>query len=611
MSERRDSVYAFGPFRLDARQRLLFRGSEVVSLTPKAAETLLALVAQHGQVVDKGELMKLVWPDTFVEEGGLARNISLLRKTLGDDVDGANYIETIPKRGYRFVAPVSEAPTKDASVPPSPPSPAEPAPFQRRRRWLVPVLAVLLAAVPAVLFWLLRTRDDGSSVKSVTVLPLRNLSGDPAQEYFSEAITEELITDLAKIGGLQVIRVERDPRDYGPARHVVRGAVVRSGSRFRVDVQLVDTRTRTVVWTDLYERDQRDVLDVQADLARRIAREIRVTLTLRDEKLLTRSRKVDPEAYNAYSQGRYFWNRRTEESLRKSIGWFEQAIEKDPTYAPAHAGLADAYALLGSNGYDSLPPGTAMPAAKSHALKALAIEPTLADAHTTLGYVHLVYDWNLAEAEKEFRRALDLNRSYAIAHQWYAHYFIAAADLGKASAEMQRAVELAPDSLAIRVGLGWCAYYSRDYDRALAIFRSALERDPTFALAHQTLGMTYEQKKMYPEALDELGKAVALGGASPSAVAALGHAYASAGRAGEARDQLARLEALARQRYVPPLYLAWVHLGLGEHDQALEWLRKAYEEHSEYLIYFDAAPAFDGLRHDSRILQFRPFRRDL
>ncbi|MGC9969808.1 MAG: tetratricopeptide repeat protein [Bryobacteraceae bacterium] len=594
MPEQPKRIYEFGPFRFDADDHLLLRAGEVVPLAPKAADTLLALLAHRGHVLEKGELMKIVWPDTFVEEGGLARNISILRKVLGEE-----YIETIPKRGYRFVAPASEISGEAALAPPR---------RSKRRLWAAGVIGAAVALlVVAGWFWI-----AASASASLAVLPLKNLSNDPAQDYFSEGMTEALITNLAKIRTLRVIARNSVMRFQGPAVRlvdvgrdlgvgaVVEGTVLRSGDRVRINARLIDVKTGRLLWADSYERDLRDVLALQSEVAGAIAHEVRVKMTPQEQESLARSRPVDREAYHAYLKGRYLWNKRTQAALLEAIGFFQQAIDKDPSYALACAGLADTYALLGSNAYDALPPAKAMPLAKTAAMQALKIDQDLAEGHASLAYARLSYDWDLPGAEKEFRRAIELNPGYATAHHWYSHYYLAAGKLDKALAEMNKARELDPLSLVINVGAGWCYYYSRQYDRAIEAYRRTLELEPGFALAHQTLGMAYEQKGLHREAIAEFTQAVALSGASASTVAGLGHAYAAAGQRAKAEEQLARLREIAREKYVPALYFTSLYAGLGDRDQALEWLRKAVEERSDYLIYYKVDPTFDALRRDPR-----------
>lgn len=594
-------VYEFGPFRIDPRERVLRRGEEAVALAPKAVETLLALIERRDRFVGKAELMKLVWPDAFVEETGLARNISVVRKALGDDPEGSQYIETVPKRGYRFVAQVREAGAGEAAAQTA----------GARRRWLWTAAALLAAGAAGLLVWKYAAgRPAAAPMRSIAVLPFRNLSHDPAQDYFAEGMAEVLTLDLARIERLRVIApasAARYRNSSAPlsetARRlrvegIVQGTAQMAGGRVRVTAQLTDTRTGAVLWGQSYERDLRDVFALQSELARAIARGVRAGAGAGGSE--ERPGRVAPEAWHAYLKGRYFWNKRTEEGLRQAVRQFEQAIAADAGYAPGHAGLADALALLGSNGYDAMPPREAMPAAKAAALRALELDDSLAEAHASLAYVHLSYEWDLPAAEKEFRRAIELNPGYATAHHWFGHYYLAAGKPDQALLEMRRALDLDPLSLPINTGVGWCLYFAGLTDRAIAQYREALSLDAGFALAHQVLGVACERKGWHDQAIGELRQAVELSGESPSAVAALAHAYASAGRRKEAAEEIARLTRASGKRYVPAAYLAAAWAGLGDLNRAGEWFRKAVAERSEYLIYFRHDPAFRHLVKDKR-----------
>jgi len=608
MTNSEKHLYEFGPFRIDNVERLLLCGSEKIPLTPKAADTLLVLVANSGRVIEKDELIKSVWPDTFVEEGALARNVSALRKALGDGIEDFRYIETIPKRGYRFVASVKEVTpsTEKRSIEIAGKTPSS----RRLTPWIIGAAVLVVAAILAFLWRQSHTRPV---IRSLAVLPLNNPSNDPAQEYFADGMTEELINSLAKIEALKVISrtsamtykgVKNKPLPQ-IARElsvdaIVEGSVLQSGNRVRITVQVFEGRTERQLWAQSYEEDLRDVLALQGQVASAIAREIRVQLTPQEKQRLTRSRQVDPEAYLAYSYGRYWWNKRTPEDLQKGIEYFQNAIAKDPSYAPAYAGLADAYGLLGSIGADVLPPSEVMPKAKKAALEAVKLDDNLAEGHTSLAYVKLSYDWDMAGAEREFKRAIDLNPGYATAHHWYAHYFLANAQPEQALTEMRRARVLDPLSLSINVGLGWCLYHAHRYDDAIQQYRSTLEIDPNFSLAHATLGMAYVQKHTYAEALAEFNKALALPGSHAFALANIARAYALSGKPTEARKVLRELERSARQQYVPAMYVAAVYAALGESDPSVQWIEKAFEERSDYMIYLRTEPSVDGLRSDAR-----------
>ena len=593
--------YQFGPFRLDTGDRLLFKSGELVPLPPKAMGTLLALVANHGRVVEKDELLKTVWPDTFVEEGGLARNISMLRKALGDAGEDAAYIETIPKRGYRFVG--------DIAAPPPPPAPP---PRRNYRRVAVAISVLVILAIAATVLWrAAESRRTIHAVRSIAVLPLKNLSNDPSQKYLSESMTEVLTDALARVRGLHVIPASAvRGRGDVPLQELVKGlradaaiegAVLRSGNRVRVTVQLVDARTGWVLWPAEYNRDFGDVLALEAELAESIAREVNLTVA---PPAVPRGSNAD--AAEAYLRGRYCWNRRTEEGLRQAVSYFGEAVQKDPKYAAAYAGLADSYALLGSNGCDAIPPREAMPQARAAAEKALELDPNLAEAVTTLGYVALAYDWDLKVAEARFRRAVELNPAYPTAHHWYGHYWLAAGRPDKALEEMTRAQKLRPDSLPIMLGVGWANYFAGNYDAAIAQYRKALDMDPNFALGRQTLGLAFERKGMHTEALAELERAVALSGGTPSAVAGLGAAYAASGDRRRAGEQLEKLRAASTRRYVPAIIFASLYLAMNDCPQLAAALRQAVQERSEYVIYVHADPSFRPFLDDPRFSGILP-----
>lgn len=613
MSNTEKHLYEFGPYRIDSAERRLQRDGETIPITPKATDTLLALVANAGRVLEKDELIKIVWPDTFVEEGALARNISALRKALGDDAESSQYVETIPKRGYRFVAPVTDV----SAIPPTEPSapPIDRVSRPRFRRWLALAAAALLVAAAALSYFGLSRRRAArpARIASLAVLPLSNPSNDPAQEYFADGMTEELINSLAKIESLRVIS-RTSAMTYKGVRNkslpqiarelkvdaIVEGSVLQSGNRVRITVELFEARTERQLWAQSYEQDLRDVLALQSQVASAIAREIQVKLTPREEQRLAQSRQVDPQAYLAYSYGRYCWNKRTPEDFEKGIEYFQRAIASDPNYAPAYAGLADAYSLLGSIGADVRPPNEVMPKAREAALKAVSLDDKLAEGHTSLAYVKLSWEWDLPGAEHEFRRAIDLNPGYATAHHWYAHYFLARAQPDKALAEVRRAQALDPLSFSINVGLGWCLYHARRYDDAIAQYRATLEIDPNFSLAHCTLGMAYTQKQLYPEALAEFNKALALPGSRSLALANIARTSALSGDQASARKVLAQLENSAREQYIPAIYIASIYAALGDINHTIRWIQKAYEERSDYMVYLRTEPSVDAFRSDKR-----------
>jgi DNA-binding winged helix-turn-helix (wHTH) protein/TolB-like protein/Tfp pilus assembly protein PilF len=597
--------YEFGQYRIDTGERLLRRGDELISLPPKVSDTLLALVRSAGRMVDKGDLMKAVWPDTFVEEGALTRNISLIRKTLGDMGDEAAYIETIPRRGYRFVAPVRTFVVEPAGVA----AQTRPSSSRPTLKWIALAGILLLAGIGAIAKFVVGNIDTrplaplAAPANTLAVLPFRSVEKDVSeQDYFADGMTQALITRLAnlrnlrlvsfisEVGGGQDTNAWAEIRRNRSINRVLTGSVLRSGGRIRIDAQLIDPATRAVHWANSYERSMEDVLALESAVAEAIASEIQVNITAGDRERLRHQRQAKPEALDAYLRGRYFWNRRTEDGLRRAAQYFQQAIATDPTYALAYSGLADSYSLLGSVGTDGMPPNRAMPLAKSAAQKALELDPDLAEGHISLAYVKLSYDWDLAGASREFSRALELNPSSATARHWYSHYFMAAGDLGQATEQMREALRLEPLSPSINIGVGWCLYYSRQYDQAIEQFRSVAEIDPSLPLAHQTLGMAYQQKGLFDLAIEEYKRAAAFSSNSPASVAALASAYATVGKVAEARQELGKLEEMSRTRYVPAFYFATVHYAMGDLAKTFEWGWRAIGERCDYLMYLGVEP---------------------
>jgi TolB-like protein/Tfp pilus assembly protein PilF len=564
MKQPEKHLYEFGPFRIEQGERLLRRGTEVIPLAPKAIETLLVLASSGGRIVEKEELIQRVWPDTFVEEGGLARNISLLRRVLGEGSADHQYIETIPRRGYRFVAPVSEASHEQA---------------------------------PA---------------GSLAVLPLANLSNDPAQDFFADGMTDELISYLMKLEALRVSSrtsvmaykgVSKPLRQIAQeldARWVVEGTVLHFAGRVRITARLIDGVTEKHLWAETYEKDMRDVLALQSAVAGDIARAIRVKVSSPEKARLAQFRPVHPEAYQDYLRGRYFWNNRTADGLKRAREYFRQAIAKDPTYAPAHSGLADAYAVLGSTGYDVMPPREAMPLAKAAAANALQIDDALAEAHAALGYVTLVYDWDWRGAERALRRAIELNPGYASAHQWQGELLMGLNRPEEATQAFRRALDLDPLSIPCNLGLGWSYYFSHQYDLAIEQYRKTLEIAPNVPMALYGLGLSYHHKRLPEQGSIEFERALTFFRGEAAAVMLMGVAHALAGNRESALKDLAQLHDLSRQKYVPAVYSAFIYVAMNDLDHAFEYLHKACDERSSYMIFLNVQPSFESLRSDPR-----------
>lgn len=602
-------VYHFGPFVLDGPKRRLLRDGEVVRLTPKAFETLLALVEVRGNTIEKDELRKRVWGDTVVEDNNLNQSITALRKALGDSRNESQYIATIPGQGYRFVADVREE-TPDGPV--APPVVAETPAARVRRPWLIVFgVAVLALVVLGLISWTRRAEPERLKITSVMVLPLENLSGDPSQEYFADGMTDALIGDLARINGLRVISRTSSMHYKGKTKPlpdiarelkvdgVVEGTVQRSGDRVLVRAQLIHAASDTHLWVQTYERDVKDVLTMQSEIAQAIAREVQAKTSSNPPPAIAQ-RPVRPKAFDEYLQGRYlYWNKRTEENLTKAIEHFQNAIKEDPEYALPYVGLADCYYAMGTVQVGSIRPLDARKRGEEAATKALALDSNLAEAHSSLGYVHH-FNWNWDAAEQSFKRALELNPNYANAHNLYANLLMAKGSIEESIAASNRARELDPFSLAISVQRGFLLENARRYDEAIEQLRSVLAMDPNHYQAYWMLSHTYAASGRFAEAVAAAEKATALSDRAPGALGILGLVYGLAGRRDDATKILNELLELNKQRYVTPAALVNVYIGLGDKERALLWLEKAYEERSNYVAYLNVFPIVDPLRSDPR-----------
>jgi TolB-like protein/Flp pilus assembly protein TadD len=446
------------------------------------------------------------------------------------------------------------------------------------------------------------------------VLPLKNLSGDPGQEYLADGMTEALIGELGKISALRrVISSTSVMRYKGMDKSlpeiakelnvsaVVEGSVMLVGKQVRVMAQLIEARKDRLIWTDSYERDLHNILALQRELARVIAKEIKVAVTPEEQARLAEARPVNPEAYQLYLKGRYLWNKRTGEDLKKALEYFEQAIEKDPDYALAYAGLADLYFILPS--YLPVPSKEAFMKGKEVALKALEIDDKLAEAHTSLAAITWNF-WEWEEAEKEFKRAIELNPGYATAHHWYAYYLMLLGRHDESIKEIKIAQELDPHSLIINTNVGFVLYHARRYDQAIEHFKNRLEMDPDFFYLHYNLGRAYLQKNMYEEAISEFQKAINLTGEySSGIVASLGYVYAVSGKSSEAMKVISELKELSKREHVSPCLNALIYVGLGQKEQAFKLLEKSFEERDYLLNYLRVNPEFDSLRSDPRFTE--------
>jgi TolB-like protein/DNA-binding winged helix-turn-helix (wHTH) protein/Tfp pilus assembly protein PilF len=640
MSQQTERLYEFGPFRIDPLKRLLLRDGEVVVLTSKVFDTLLVLVEHKGQVLHKDELMRRLWPDTVVEENNLTQQISVLRKALGERAGEHRYIVTVPGRGYSFVSEVREVCDEDADLileertrslitinveeeqPCAQAHPYAAAPRRlpaamrvaaRPRVFLLALSLIGLTLALLTLFTYRRLTDSARRAvappKSIAVLPFKSLNAGAHDDILSAGMSDTLIAKLSNVHQLTVRPTSSiikyagaQPDTLAAGRElgvdsVLEGTVQRAGDRVRVTVQLLDVRAGRPLWAQSFDEELRDIFVVQDAISQQVA-EAMLTRLNGDEQQRLRKHDTDSvAAYQAYLRGRYFWNKRNAEGLRKSVVYFQQAIDTDPSYAVAYAGLADAYNLLVGYHLAEKSSAESIQRAKAAAIKALEIDETLAEAHTSLAAIKFNFDMDHAGAEREYLRAIELNPNYATAHHWYADFLSMMNRPAAAMVEIKRAQELDPLSPIINTTLGEHLYYLRRYDEAVAQLRKTLEIDPNFYLAHYFLGLSYEQKGLYAEAIAELQQARNLASNNATMMlAALGHTYAVSGRKHEARQTL---NELLKLNDPAPYAIATVYIGLGEKQQASVWLQKVPGAEAEWLLRTD--PRLDSLRSDPNL----------
>jgi len=623
------SIVRFGTYEVSLHSGEVRKAGLRIKVQQQPMKLLEILLEHPGEVVTREELRSRVWADESFGDFDQAVNIAIakLRSALGDSAENPRFIETLPKRGYRFIADVSvvdaDAPLKEPESSPGDLPATEPvhkvqgagltvAP--KRQMWptrrVIAALALLLC-LSILSVWLFHSRGRApTGIRSLAVLPLDNLSADASQNYFADGMTDELITDLAQISALRVISrtsvmVYKGARKPLPqiARElnvdaVVEGTVLRSGDQVRITAQLIDASTDKHLWSQSYEGDLRDTLALQNSVARAIADQIRINLTPQEQAALKNVKVVNPEAYESYLKGRYFWNKRTADGLKVALAYFNQAIDEDPKYARAYSGLADTYALLGDWQYAVMPPTEAFPKAKTAVLKALDLDSTLGEAHNSLAFILDGFDWDFDSAGKEFRRAIELNPGYATAHHWYAWHLSLLGRYDEAIAEMRKAENLDPLSLIINADLAELLVIAHSYDESIRQSRKTIEMDPNFALAHNQLAQAYLQKHMYDEAVAELRKAVQLSEGSPTCIANLARAFVASGKRSEAVSLLSELKKRSSPSYSNASEIAMTYASLGDKNQAMNWLEKGYEERFNPGVL--QRPGFDPLRSDSR-----------
>jgi TolB-like protein/DNA-binding winged helix-turn-helix (wHTH) protein/Tfp pilus assembly protein PilF len=611
MSQSSERQYEFAAFRLDVANKRLMRGGEVVPLTPKLFDTLLLLVERAPRLVEKDDFVRRLWPRAVVEESALAENISRLRRALGES-EAQRFIETQPKRGYRFVAVVRASGAVSVNEPPPSAALSPPA----HRVWKVAFAATLLVALAVSLALYFKTRDT-APIRSLAVLPFVNLSADPEQDYFTDGMTDELITELAQIRALRVISRSSVMRYKSTTKPlvqiaselgvdaVVEGTVSRSADRIRLTAQVVRVSPEEHLWAQRYERATQDVVILEGQLAREIADGIRLELTPDERRGLESQRSVSPVAHEAYLKGRFFWAQRAEAGTLRAREYFQQAIDAEPEYALAYAGVADSFITLALPDalQEVLAPNVAYPQALDAIQRALQIDDTLAEAHASLAHIKFQYERDWPGAEREFQRALALNPSYANAHQWFALEQFWSGHGEESLRQIRAAHELDPLSLAVNANECFLLAGVGLFDEALAQCRRALELDADFALAHYRFGQVYIARHEYPQAIAELQRAVQLSGECPRALAELGLAFALSGDKHAASAVLEQLNDASPHRYVSPFDLAVLHAALGDNDAALAALQRADLDHAPSLSQLQWSPAFTALRENSRFVE--------
>ena len=628
------TIFRFGPFELRPRTRELFKGKTKLKLRPQPFQILEILLEHPGQLVTREELRFRVWAvDTHVDfEHGLNASVKELRGVLSDSASKPRYVETLPKLGYRIIVPVA---VEEPRLEPSGNAPAKPvwtveaeahttgrdgwmARVARMRRWpaVAGILGLLILAVGGYGQWSrLRERQVRNGGRlMLAVLPFENLAGDEEQDYFSDGLTEEMISQL---GGLDPQRLgviartsvmqyrksqkplEQIGRELG-VQYVLEGSVRREAEKVRVSAQLIQVKDQSRVWSQQYDREVTGMLALQGQIAREIADQIEVAIGDRQHFESANGAPLSHqtyEAYDLYLKGRYFWNKRTPQGFERAVQCFQQAVEKDAKYARGYAGLADTYALMSN--YNVGPENELMPKARAAALKALQLDEQLAEAHTSLALIKENYDWDWEQAEKEFKRAIELDPNYATAHHWYAEHLAYRGRFEEAFSEIERARKLDPLSLIIAADDGAILYYSRQYDRAIERLRTTQDMDPDFPRARMII-YAYTESGRLAEATAEIEK-WRKSDATPYTWALETYAYGRSGKPKEAQETLARLQESVRKGHQEPTVMYVIaYAGTEQKDKAFNWLNKAAKVHSSVLMSLKVDPIYDPLRSDPR-----------
>jgi DNA-binding winged helix-turn-helix (wHTH) protein/Tfp pilus assembly protein PilF len=569
-------IYGFGPFQIDLDRYLLMRDGKLVPLSPKVFETLIFLIENRGSVVKKDDIMSRVWPDTYVEESNLAQNIFLLRKALGEEKTEHRYIITIPGVGYRFVAPVVESFTNTS------------------KRIAAPETATTV-----------------DSVRSIAVLPFKNLVKESGDEFLGPGIADALIMRLSSIRRLKVrpttavlkySETINDPLAIGRELNVdalLDGVYQRIGEQIRVSVQLVSVTNGLTLWATKFDEHFTNIFAIQDSISEQVVRSLALKLSGEERNQLAKSYTDNAEAFHLYIKGRYFWNQRSIEGIKKGLEYAQQAIAIDPTYAPAYVGLADSYNLLGGQ-HSVLPPRESFPKARGAVLRALEIDEHMAEAYASLGFINCCLEWDWPTAEQNYLKAIALKPNYPTAHHWYGELLITAGRFDEGLVQLRMAQELDPLSLAINADLAAAFYYARQYDRSENHLENLLDLNSNFVRARVLLAKVLAQQAEYRKAIEMARSAVELSGDDPVAVAALAHILALAKQSREANEILDELQRSRKRRYISAGNIATIYIGLDKKQLAFDWLEKAYQNKDIEIVWLKVSPVFDPLRPDPR-----------
>lgn len=568
-------IYEFGPFQIDLDRYLLMRDGKLVQLSPKVFETLVFLIENRDSVVKKDDIMSRVWPDTYVEESNLAQNIFMLRKALGEEKNEHRYIITIPGVGYRFVAPVAESFTQ-------------------------PLKTISTTETATV-----------DSVRSIAVLPFKNLVRESGDEFLGPGIADALIMRLSNIRRLKVrpttavlkySDLVHDPIAIGRELNVdalLDGVYQRIGEQIRVSVQLVSVTNGLTLWATRFDEHFTNIFAIQDSISEQVVRSLALKLSGEEKNQLAKSYTDNAEAFHLYIKGRYFWNQRSIEGVKKGLEYAQQAIALDPTYAPAYVGLADSYNLLGGQ-HCVLPPRESFPKARGAVLRALEIDERMAEAYASLAFINCCLEWDWTAAEQNHLKAIALKPNYPTAHHWYGELLITAARFDEGLAQLRMAQELDPLSLAINADLAAAFYYARQYDRSENQLENLLDLNPNFVRARVILARVWAQKGEYAKAIEMLRSTVELSGEDPVTLFALAHTLALAEEPREANEILDELLRSRKRRYISAGSVATVYTGLNRKELAFDWLEKAYQNKDVQIVWLKVSPVFDPLRSDPR-----------